>query len=85
MTKNLLSKRNKIAFQGEHGAYSEIAAQKYFGIHAAMAPCPSFDEVFKAVARSRASQGVVPLENSVAGTIHRSYDLLARHALIIDG
>ncbi|MFA4872621.1 MAG: prephenate dehydratase domain-containing protein [Patescibacteria group bacterium] len=85
MTKNSLPKRNKIAFQGEHGAYSEIAAQKYFGIHAAMIPCPSFDEVFKAVAKGKALQGIVPLENSVAGTIHRIYDLLARHSLVLDG
>ncbi|MEW6610699.1 MAG: prephenate dehydratase [Patescibacteria group bacterium] len=78
-------KYTKIAFQGEHGAYSEIAARKYFGERSRTMPCASFDEVFKAVARARASAGVVPLENSVAGTIHRSYDLLARHALIIDG
>ncbi len=85
MKNNLDAIKTKIAFQGEHGAYSEIAARKYFGERAHTLPCISFDEVFKAVARSRASQGVVPLENSVAGTIHRSYDLLARYALIIDG
>lgn len=79
------TKEAKIAFQGEHGAYSEIAAQKYFGIHAAMKPCLSFDEVFKAVAKGSARYGIVPLENSVAGTIHRIYDLLARHSLILDG
>lgn len=82
---NKKKKGVSITFQGEHGAYSEIAARKFFGEHAATVPCPSLDDVFKAVVRKKASQGIVPLENSVAGTIHRSYDLLARHALVIDG
>ena len=85
MKKNSEAKKVKIAFQGEHGAYSEIAARKFFGERAQMLPCPSFDAVFKAVSARRASHGVVPLENSVAGTIHRSYDLLARHSLVIGG
>jgi len=75
----------KVAFQGEEGAYSDLAARKYFGEHAHTMPRTSFDAVFEAVAKKKAPFGVVPLENSVAGTIHRSYDLLARHELVIAG
>src|SRR5260221_7249854 len=48
-------------------------------------PCKSFDEVFEAVVRKRATHGVVPLENSIGGTIHRNYDLLLENQLMITG
>src|SRR5258706_6388547 len=48
-------------------------------------PCKSFDEVFEAVVKKRATHGVVPLENSIGGTIHRNYDLLLDHELMITG
>src|SRR5258706_3626328 len=48
-------------------------------------PCKTFDEVFEAVVKKRATHGVVPLENSIGGTIHRNYDLLLDHELMITG
>jgi prephenate dehydratase len=75
----------RLAYQGEPGAYSEAAALQYGGAHAETLPCKSFDEVFDAVVKKRATHGVVPLENSIGGTIHRNYDLLLDHELPITG
>ena len=75
----------KLAFQGEPGAYSEAAALAYGGSEAETLPCLAFDDVFAAVADQRATHGVLPLENSIGGTIHRNYDLLVEHDLSITG
>jgi RNA polymerase sigma factor (sigma-70 family) len=74
----------RIAFQGEPGAYSEAAALRYTD-HADLVPCESFDEVFTSVADGRASHGILPVENSIGGSIHRNYDLLIEHDLPIVG
>ena len=75
----------RLAYQGEPGAYSEAAALLYGGADVETLPCKSFDDVFEAVERKRATHGVVPLENSIGGTIHRNYDLLLEHDLPITG
>jgi len=78
-----------IAFQGEPGAYSEQAALEYFGMQAGAAlrtlPCESFDDAFAAIEGGTADFGMLPIENSLAGTIHRNYDLMLRHSLYIVG
>jgi prephenate dehydratase len=74
----------KIAFQGESGAYSEAAALQ-FAPDAAVVPCRSFEEVFAAVQEGRVTLGVLPMENSIGGSIHRNYDLLVEHELPIVG
>jgi len=75
----------RLAYQGEPGAYSEAAALQYGGPQAETLPCKSFEDVFDAVSRKKATHGVVPLENSIGGTIHRNYDLLLDHDLTITG
>ena len=75
----------RLAYQGEPGAYSEAAALQYGGPQAETMPCKSFEDVFDAVSRQKATHGVVPLENSIGGTIHRNYDLLLDHDLTISG
>ena len=75
----------RLAYQGEPGAYSEAAALQYGGTQAETLPCKSFEDVFDAVSRKKATHGVVPLENSIGGTIHRNYDLLLDHDLTISG
>jgi arogenate/prephenate dehydratase len=75
----------RLAYQGEPGAYSEAAALQYGGPQAETLPCKSFEDVFDAVTQRRATHGVVPLENSIGGTIHRNYDLLLDHDLSISG
>jgi arogenate/prephenate dehydratase len=74
----------RIAYQGEAGAYSEAAALK-FQADATPIACPAFDDVFQAVETGRATCGVLPIENSIGGTIHRNYDLLLQHELKIVG
>jgi prephenate dehydratase len=74
----------RIAFQGEPGAYSEAAALR-FSDHADVVPCESFEDVFAAVASGRASHGILPVENSIGGSIHRNFDLLLEHDLPIVG
>jgi prephenate dehydratase len=74
----------RIAFQGESGAYSEAAALQ-LERDAETLPFPSFEDVFAAVAGGRATHGILPVENSIGGTIHRNYDLLLDHQLPIVG
>lgn len=75
----------KVAFQGERGAYSEAAAVEHFGEGVEPVPCAEFDQVFAAVYDGTTERGIVPIENSLAGSIHRNYDLLMRHQLHIVG
>ena len=74
----------RIAFQGEPGAYSEAAALRY-APGADTRPCRSFEDVFAAVREGRASHGILPMENSIGGSIHRNYDLLVEHEIPIVG
>jgi prephenate dehydratase len=74
----------RIAFQGESGAYSEAAALR-FSDHADVLACESFEDVFASVAAGKATHGILPVENSIGGSIHRNYDLLLEHDLPIVG
>jgi arogenate/prephenate dehydratase len=74
----------RIAFQGESGAYSEAAALR-FNPTAEVLPCSTFEEVFAAVEGTKAGYGILPIENSIGGSIHRNYDLLVQHELPIVG
>ena len=74
----------KIAYQGEPGAFSEAAARRV-DPDAQLVPCRSFDEVFDAVQAGTAGYGVLPIENSIGGSIHRNYDLLLERTLPIVG
>jgi prephenate dehydratase len=74
----------KVAFQGEPGAYGEQAVFNYFGDVEAQ-PCESFDAVFDSVVSGACEAGLIPIENSLAGSIHQNYDLFLRHDLHIIG
>jgi prephenate dehydratase len=73
-----------VAFQGEPGAYSQEAIAGYFGPVETL-PCESFETVFAMVTSARSEAGLIPIENSLAGSIHQNYDLLLHHTLWITG
>lgn len=74
-----------IAYQGEPGAFSEQAARRFFGAQARLLPMETFKDVFEFATRHGQGFGIVPLENSVYGSVHQNYDLLLRHKLSIVG
>ena len=74
----------RVAYQGVPGAYSEAAAGKAYPNCEAI-PCDQFEVAFSAVELWIADRAVLPVENSLGGSIHRNYDLLLRHRLHIVG
>jgi prephenate dehydratase len=74
----------RIAYQGEPGAFSEAAA-RHVSADAQLIPCRAFEDVFEAVDAGPANYGVLPIENSIGGSIHRNFDLLVDHHLPIVG
>ena len=74
-----------VAYQGEAGAYSEEAAFRFFGQGVKTLPCETLDEVFKAVGADEVKHGLIPIENSLEGSITRSYDLLLESDLKVSG
>jgi len=66
----------RIAFQGERGAFSEEAAIELLGDRIELVPCPTFEQLFVAIDQHAADYILAPIENSLAGSVHRSYDLL---------
>jgi prephenate dehydratase len=75
----------RVAFQGERGAFSEEAARRALGDAIAPEPKREFDEMFEAVIRDEADCAVVPIENTLAGSIIKNYDLLVDYDLEIIG
>jgi prephenate dehydratase len=74
-----------VAIQGELGSFSHVAALKGLGEDAQVLQCRTFRDAFEAVRRGDARYGVLPIENSLVGSIHENYDLLADYQLPIVG
>ena len=73
----------RIAFQGERGAFSEEAVIKLLGEDIRLVPRATFEALFSAIPEGAADFALAPLENSLAGSVHQSYDLLLESALHI--
>ena len=73
----------RVAFQGIAGAYSEVAIRQFFGPDAQTEPCETFADIFEAVEGRSADYGMLPVENSAAGSVNESYELLMEHDLRI--
>jgi chorismate mutase/prephenate dehydratase len=74
-----------VAFQGEPGAYSEEAAIRFFGKSTKGVPRETLDGAFEAVQNGEAPFAIVPVENSLEGSVTRAYDLLLGSPLMICG
>jgi chorismate mutase/prephenate dehydratase len=74
-----------VAFQGEPGAYSESAVYQFFGSKVKVKPCRDFREVFESVKRQDVEAGVVPVENSLEGSVNQNYDLFFSYDLKVCG
>jgi chorismate mutase/prephenate dehydratase len=75
----------EVAFQGEKGAFSEEAAFRFFGDSIRMIPCETVDGVFNAVENEGVRYGIVPIENSLEGSITRTYDMLLESSIRVSG
>jgi len=74
-----------VAFLGAPGSFSHKASLQFFGPDVPLINCDSFTEVFAAIENADANLGIVPVENSLTGSIHENYDLLLKHDLKIVG
>ena len=68
----------KVAYQGIEGAYSEAALYKHFGKNVEAIGYETFDDVFEAVKKGEVDCGILPFENTIAGSLIRNYDLLVK-------
>jgi prephenate dehydratase len=78
-------KRQLVAFQGERGAFSEEAARKLLGASIEVVPCQRFEDVFRALDRKKVHAAVIPIENTLHGSVHENYDHLLHFDLPIVG
>jgi prephenate dehydratase len=78
-------KQHVVSYQGEPGAFSEKAALAYFGPKCTPVPRPNFRDVFDDVAQRKSPFGIIPIENSLFGSIAQNYDLLREYPLFITG
>src|SRR5262245_37682805 len=82
-----MPRRNRIvvAFQGEPGAFSHAAARKLLGEGVQVLPCQQFEYVFETLKTGRATHSVIPIENTLHGSVHENYDHLLEYDLPIVG
>ena len=69
-----------VAFQGERGAFSELAARRFFPEDVRVLPCHSFKDTFDAVSDSAANFAVIPIENALGGAVYDPLDLIKIHS-----
>ena len=74
-----------VAFQGERGAFSQEAARRLAGANIPVLPCTRFEDVFRGLQEGRAAGAVIPIENTLAGSVHENYDLIQHYEFRIVG
>jgi prephenate dehydratase len=79
------SKNSKVAIQGERGAFSEIAARQLIGPTTEILACARFDDVFQALKTGKVPAAVIPIENTLHGSVHENYDHLLHYGFPIVG
>lgn len=80
-----IKSRIVVAFQGELGAFSHAAARKFLGEDIRMLPCTRFDGVFQSLRTDEATHAVIPIENTLHGSVHENYDHLLEYNVPIVG
>ena len=85
MARKLAHKLARVAFQGEPGAFSQEAAHQLMGKEITVVPCLAFEEVFRRLKASEVDAAVIPIENTLHGSVHENYDHLLRYELPITG
>ena len=69
-------KQERVGFQGALGAFSQEAVAQLLGDKAEVVPFPRFEDVFRALTRRKIDAAVIPIENTLAGSVHENYDHL---------
>jgi prephenate dehydratase len=77
--------RRRVAFQGEPGAFSHVAVRQLAGENCIPVPMQTFEELFLSVRNGKCNAAVVPIENTLHGSVHENYDLLLKYDLPIKG
>jgi prephenate dehydratase len=83
--KRKMNKLQRIAFQGERGAFSQLAVHQLLGTNVEVVPLQRFDDVFRSLKTEQVEGAVVPIENTLAGSVHENYDHLLHYELPIVG
>lgn len=78
-----MSRRKRVSFQGEKGAFSQVAVQQLLGNSVEVAPLQRFEEVFRSLAEGKVDAAVIPIENTLHGSVHENYDHLVNFELPI--
>jgi prephenate dehydratase len=78
-----MAKAKRVSFQGERGAFSEEAARQLLPGRREFHPRPRFEEVFQALASGAVDYAVIPIENTLHGSVHENYDHLLKYRLPI--
>lgn len=74
----------RAAIQGERGSFSEDAARKLLGQRARIVHCAAFNAVFDSLRRKSTDRAILPIENTLAGSVHENYDLLLEHGFWVE-
>lgn len=78
-------KLRTVAFQGERGAFSHAAVHKLLGDKVTAVPCTQFEDVFRSVSDGNSDAALIPIENTLHGSVHENYDHLLNYDLPIVG